>query len=83
MRMPNDDEIDLAILWLQHNEGEGSEAAACKVVAEWLDHMKLERMIRSTARQAGISPSKVRRRLNDLAQQSSDAETMSTSPKPR
>lgn len=70
MRMPKDTDIDLAILWLQHNEGDGDEAVACKAVAEWLDHMKLERMIKSTAKVAGTTPAAVRRRLNELAERS-------------
>jgi len=64
--MPPDEQIEIAILWLLANEGEGDEAAACKAVARWLETAVADRQIKIEARKAGVPVAWVRRRLAGL-----------------
>lgn len=64
-RMPSDEMLGVAIMWLEHNEGEEGEADACRAVAQWLKHERMERMIRREARRAGIPPARLRRLLHE------------------
>lgn len=66
IRMPPDEALSIAIAWLQCNEGEdGGEQAACYAVARWIDHERLERIIRNEARRAGIPTARLRRAMAD------------------
>lgn len=61
---PTDQQFEIAILWLENNEGEGEEGVACKAVAEWLEEFLRNRTIRSAARKAGVPIAKLRARLD-------------------
>ena len=61
MHMPSDAILDVAIMWLESNEGQESEA--CKAVARWIEHEHKERMIREGARKSGVSIAHFRREL--------------------
>lgn len=63
MRRPTDQQIEIACLWLEANEGEGEERQACRSVAAWLEHQAAGRMLRQEAKTAGIPVAAVRRRL--------------------
>lgn len=61
--MPTQEQIDIAALWLEGNEGEGAERTACLVVAKWIKRQAYEGMLRSEARKAGVTVANLRRRL--------------------
>ena len=61
--MPPTEQIDIAIMWLESNEGKGVEGEACKAVAAWLEHMNREAWIRHEARARGITPTRFRKAL--------------------
>ena len=63
MRRPTDQQIEIACLWLEANEGESEEQQACRSVAAWLEHQAAERMLRQEAKSAGVPVTAVRRRL--------------------
>ena len=67
MRKPTNEQFDVAIMWLQNNEGDGDEGEACKAVAEWLDHLMSEDWLRSQAREAGVTVATLRRKLAEQA----------------
>ncbi len=73
MSEPSQEQFDIAALWLESNEGEGDERAACFAVAEWLRQKAYERMLRSEARNAGITVAILRHRLAIAPQSSSVA----------
>ena len=60
-------DIEVAIGWLDVNEGDNGEAAACRRVADYLHSLferRLEdRAIRAVARQAGVPLQDARRAL--------------------
>jgi hypothetical protein len=63
---PTQNQIDIATLWLENNEGEGEEGEACKAVAAWLQAESLDRKLRLEARLAGIPIDRVRRRIRQM-----------------
>ena len=63
MKMPSTEALDVAIAWLECNEGTGDEGAACKAVASWLEHMNREAWLRHEARAAGVPVARLRRKL--------------------
>lgn len=63
MKIPPTEQIDIAVMWLEGNEGEGDELAACKAVAAWLDHMNHEAWIRHEARARGVTTARLRKAL--------------------
>jgi hypothetical protein len=63
---PTDDEISIAVAWLNVNEGDGGEAEACKAVGAWLEHERFERMLRREARAGGVPVAQLRQRLAGL-----------------
>lgn len=63
MKMPSTEAIDIAVEWLQANEGVGQEGDACKAVAAWLDHVNREAWIRHEARARGVPVARLRRKL--------------------
>lgn len=65
MKMPPDDQLDIAAHWLELNEAEGAEGEACRAVQEWIDHEKFERMLREKALEAGIPVARLRRKLKE------------------
>jgi hypothetical protein len=60
---PTDQQFETAIMWLQSNEGEGEEAEACNAVASWIEQHRTNAMLREVARKAGVSVTKLRKRL--------------------
>lgn len=67
MSAPTDDQIRTAIMWLECNEGDDSpdgERSNCIAVAIYLENL----LFRRTAREAGISPSYLRRIVADRAE---------------
>ena len=69
MKRPTDDQIQIARMWLEGNEGESDECNACMAVANWLAHEQRERWIKSEARKHGVSPAKFRRAVDDALDQ--------------
>jgi hypothetical protein len=69
MKMPTDEQIDVAIEWLHNNEGDENDShagkQACEAVAKWLDHESRERMLRRLARDGGVTVAALRRRIAD------------------
>ena len=65
MKCPTYDQLQLAALWLENNEGD--EAGDCKAVAEWLKHEADEAMIRSEARRGGVTVAALRRKIAERA----------------
>jgi hypothetical protein len=63
MKMPPQDQIDIAIAWLETNEGEGAERTACEAVAEWLAAVSFEDHLRRSARNAGVPVAALRRKM--------------------
>lgn len=60
VKMPTTEQIDIALMWLESNEGEGTEGEACKAVAAWIDHMNREAWIRHEARARGVTIARFR-----------------------
>ena len=63
---PTDTEINIAIMWLESNEGDNGEAEACKAVAEWIAHEQRERVVAKIARRAGVTKARARRKLEEM-----------------
>jgi hypothetical protein len=63
MKSPTDEQLQIAALWLENNEGEGEEGEACKAVAAWIEHQRSERKIKNTARKIGVTPARLRAKL--------------------
>jgi hypothetical protein len=62
--MPEDDDLDIAILWLREYETEPERSAALRV-ADWLDATKEDRFVRHAARKAGVPVAALRRKLEE------------------
>lgn len=62
-KRPTDEQFDIAVHWLENNEGEGAERDACLVVAAWIDHENRNRRIRTVAREAGVPVAALRRKI--------------------
>lgn len=63
-KSPTYDDMQVAILWLQSNEGEeGGEREACARVARWLETKAQAAYEVAAARNAGVSVTKLRQRL--------------------
>jgi hypothetical protein len=71
-RFPTDAEFEQAILWLESNEGD--ESAACRKVARYLEHIAQEHLIKTGARQAGVTTAVFRRRLIELRQRATTSQ---------
>lgn len=68
MRLPSEEQLNVAISWLESNEGEeGGERESCLAVAEWLTDQLVRKTVRDAAREAGIPVAKVRQRLAENA----------------
>ena len=60
----SDEQIDIAILWLESNEGEGAEKEACGAAADWLKVERNQRAVRRVQKMVGGAPaSRVREAL--------------------
>lgn len=57
------EQIDIAIAWLNNNEGDGIEGPSCRAVADWLDTFSRERELRAAAREGGLPVAVLRRKL--------------------
>lgn len=68
--MPPTEQLDIAIMWLESNEGDGAEGEACKAVAAWIEHMNREAYIRHEARASGVTPARFRRALKKMEERS-------------
>ena len=65
MKRPTEQQIEIAALWLDGNEGDGEEKEACAAVAVWLRHEANEAMLRSEARKAGVTVARLRRAITE------------------
>lgn len=63
LKMPGNEKLNIAIDWLRSNEGTNGEADACVTVANWIEHEERERYLRHTARVAGVSIARLRRKI--------------------
>lgn len=63
MKKPPPEQFDIAIHWLENNEGDGSEGEACKAVAAWLDAQEDARQMRNLARSHGVPVKALREHL--------------------
>jgi hypothetical protein len=63
MKMPGDDALRIAIAWLEANEGDDEEGAACREVLQWIEHELNDRLLRRESRAAGIPVAVLRRKL--------------------
>jgi hypothetical protein len=63
MRFPTTEQIDVAIAWLRLNEGNHEESGRCAAVADYLEWLECERMLRYEARKAGVTAAQLRRKL--------------------
>lgn len=63
MKLPSDEHLGIAILWLRNNEGGGVEGEACRAVADWLERQQSENKLRDAAREAGVPVAMVRKAL--------------------
>jgi hypothetical protein len=77
MRMPDDDKLEIAMLWLRYNESGGLEGEACREVADWIEYLQRERFIRDVAKKAGVPMAVARRRLEALGERSPSDHTFS------
>ena len=71
---PTDEQFEIALLWLENNEGQGREQDACRAVARWIDRWRQNEMLRTTARQAGVSVVALRRKLAEKCTPVADEE---------
>lgn len=61
--MPNDATLNIALLWLENNEGDEHEKGACLAVRDWIDALMQERVIRSAAKSAGVPVAALRQKI--------------------
>jgi rRNA-processing protein FCF1 len=66
-KRPTTDQLDTAIAWLRANEGDQGEAGRCAAVADYLEAVEQDAMIKQAARKAGVPVSMVRKRLQGRA----------------
>lgn len=59
-RIPSDDEIAMAVMWLRCNEGDKGEAEACAAVADWIERDQHDRYLRNAARRARVPIARLR-----------------------
>lgn len=62
-KLPTDQQVGVAVMWLRLNEGKDGETEACHAVADWIEHEAFEAMLRSEARSAGVPVARLRRKL--------------------
>jgi hypothetical protein len=67
MRMPDDPKLEIAMLWLRNNEGDGLEGEACREVADWIEYLERERFIRDMAKKSGAPMAAVRRKIEAMS----------------
>lgn len=65
MKLPPTEQIDIAVAWLECNEGEGQEGEACRAVAAYLEHQNKEAFLRREARAQGVPVARLRRKLEN------------------
>jgi len=63
MKRPSTAKFEVAIMWLENNEGEGFEREACREVAAWLDQLRSSEKIARIARKTKIPAKRVREYL--------------------
>lgn len=61
MKRPSNDELYLAAMWLDSNEGYTGEREACARVALWLEEYAAAAEERAAARKVGVSIAHLRR----------------------
>jgi hypothetical protein len=61
--MPTQEQINIAVHWLQSNEGDVEEQAACEAVADWINALVFNAYLLKAAREAGVPVAKVRKKL--------------------
>lgn len=62
-KSPSVEQLECAAEWLDVNEGDGGEREFCAIVAKWLRRQATLKMLRDTARDAGVPVAEVRKRL--------------------
>lgn len=60
IKRPTDEQIAVAIEWLNVNEGDQGEMESCLAVAAWLEEDAKDRMLKQESRRRGV-PIKVAR----------------------
>lgn len=60
---PLDLQFDIAILWLQSNEGDIEEHVACQRVANWLVWQQYDGQVKRFAKEKGVSVARVRKAI--------------------
>ncbi len=69
MKAPTPDDLLLAALWLEQNEGEDDERGPMLRVAEWLKRQADAKYFRDACRKAGITVKEALRRIANVEQQ--------------
>lgn len=62
-------EFEIAIAWLETNEGDIEEHTACRKVAGWLIDKVNDMKLKQVAREAGVSVVRLRKRLKEKQRQ--------------
>ena len=71
-RMPSEQAIATAVAWLHCNEGPGDEEADCKLVADWINRLLWDAVIRRTARELKCPVPAVRRKLAEIIERNEE-----------
>jgi len=66
-KKPSEEDFNIALMWLENNEGGEGEAEACQRVADWLRNLMDDGYLRRKAREAGVPVAKLRQRLREMA----------------
>ena len=64
MKLPDGADVEIALMWLESNEGDEEESGACLRVAEWLKAYAQDSFERSAARRAGVPVKRLREKLS-------------------
>jgi hypothetical protein len=61
--MPDSNILGTAVEWLRNNEGDNGKHERCCYVADWIEYLENERMLRDEAKKAGVPVAALRRKL--------------------
>lgn len=67
MKRPTEDDIYIATMWLEANEGADGEAEACLRVAKWLEQQLIDAKVRQAARKVGCTVKYFRKHMQSKA----------------
>jgi hypothetical protein len=65
-KVPSRDVLDTAIAWLRENTGPEGERDKCRVVANFLEALEYEDMLRREARSASVPVRRLRAKLAQM-----------------